>query len=271
MKLISSCAIVTGGGQGIGLGIAARLLRDGANVLLFGRTAAKVEAAAETLNRAAEGRARARAFAGDVSRAEDVARGVEAAKAAFGLPGILVNNAGTATLSPIVDLPEEDFEHVVDVDLKGPFLFMKAVARELIAAGKPGAFVNISSLNQAAATDGLGHYCAAKAGLAQLSKVAASELGRHGIRVNVVAPGLIRTPLADAVGLTRGPSAEEFTQRTPLGRIGETDDVAPVVSFLCSEDARWITGESILVDGGNHIRGLHSYLDVLSRGAGSAP
>ncbi|MFT3775249.1 MAG: SDR family NAD(P)-dependent oxidoreductase [Minicystis sp.] len=267
MKLISNSAIVTGGGQGIGLGIAARLLRDGANVVLFGRTATKVETAAEELNRAADGPARAMPFAGEASRAEDVARCVEAATAAFGLPGIVVNNAGTATLAPMVDLPEEDFDHVLAVNLKGPFLFMKAVARGLIAAKKPGAIVNISSLNQVAATDGLAHYCASKAGLGQLTKVAASELGRHGIRVNVVAPGLIHTPLADGVGLTKGVSAERFIERTPLGRIGETDDVAPVVSFLCSEDARWITGETILVDGGNHIRGLHSYWDTLVPGA----
>ncbi|APR86179.1 3-oxoacyl-[acyl-carrier protein] reductase [Minicystis rosea] len=266
MKLISNSAIVTGGGQGIGLGIAARLLRDGANVVLFGRTASKLEAAAEALNRAAAGPARALPFAGDASRAEDVTRCLEAATAAFGLPGILVNNAGTATLAPIVDMPEEDFDQILAINLKGPFLFMKAVARKLIAEKKPGAFVNISSLNQVAPTDGLAHYCASKAGLGQLTKVAAGELGRHGIRVNVVAPGLIHTPLADGAGLTKGLSAEKFVERTPLGRIGEVEDVAPVVSFLCSEDARWVTGETILVDGGNHIRGLHSYWDTMTAG-----
>ncbi len=113
----------------------------------------------------------------------------------------------------------------------------------------------------------MGHYCAAKAGLGQLTKVAAAEFGPHGIRVNVVAPGLIRTPLVEAMGLSSGHNGEQFIQRTPLGRLGETDDVAPVVSFLCSEDARWITGETILVDGGNHIRGVQSYAEFLSRGA----
>src|SRR5262245_41274130 len=106
MKLISTSAIVTGGAQGIGLGIASRLMRDGANVLVFGRTQAKVEEAAAQLNRASEGRTRAVPFTGDVSRAEDVARGLEVATRELGLPGILVNNAGTATLAPFIDLPE---------------------------------------------------------------------------------------------------------------------------------------------------------------------
>jgi 3-oxoacyl-[acyl-carrier protein] reductase len=264
MKLISTSAIVTGGAQGIGLGIASRLMRDGANVLVFGRTQAKVEEAAAQLNRASEGRTRAVPFTGDVSRADDVARGLEVATRELGLPGILVNNAGTATLAPFIDLPEADFEHVLDVNLKGPFLFMQAFARALIAAKKPGAVVNISSLNQTAVTDGLAHYCASKAGLANLSKVAAAELGRHGIRVNIVAPGAIRTPLAEGAGLMQGPMAAEFLARTPLGKAsGEPADVAGVVSFLCSEDASWMTGDTLAVDGGSHIRGLHSYWDTL--------
>lgn len=264
MKLISNSAIVTGAAQGIGLGIASRLMREGANVLLFGRTQAKVEAAAEQLNRALEGRARAVPFTGDVSRADDVARALETATRELGLPGILVNNAGTATLAPLVDLPEEDFERVLDINLKGPFLFMKALARALIAARQPGSMVNISSLNQTSVTDGLAHYCASKAGLANLSKVAAAEWGRHGIRVNVVAPGAIHTPLAEGAGLTEGLMAREFLARTPLGKAhGQPADVAGVVAFLCSEDAGWMTGDTLAVDGGNHIRGLHSYWDSL--------
>ncbi|MCP3167290.1 SDR family oxidoreductase [Myxococcus sp. QH3KD-4-1] len=267
VKLISNSAIVTGAAQGIGRGIAERLMRDGANVLLFGRTGAKVEEAARDLNRISEGRTRAVPFEGDVSRAEDVARGIEVATRELGLPGILVNNAGTATLAPLLDLPDEDFDQVMATNLKGPFLFMKAFGRALVQAQQPGVVVNISSLNQIAVTDGLAHYCASKAGLANLSKVAASELGRHGIRVNVVAPGVIRTPLAESVGLIEV-MGQEFLARTPLGKAcGMPADVAGVVSFLCGEDAAWITGETISVDGGNHIRGLHSYWDVMSRAA----
>ncbi len=264
MKLISSSAIVTGAGQGIGLGVASRLMRDGANVLLFGRTLEKVEAAAEQLNRAMAGRARAVPFAGDVVRAEDVSRAIEVATREFGLPGILVNNAGTATITPILELGEEDFDRVLATNLKGPYLFTRALARALVAAKQPGSIVNISSLNQTAVTDGLSHYCASKAGLANFSKVAASELGRYGIRVNVVAPGAINTPLADGAGLLQGPMGREFLAHTPLGKTcGEPEDVAKVVSFLCSDLASWITGDTLAVDGGNHIRGLHSYADTL--------
>lgn len=264
MKLVSSSAIVTGAGQGIGLGIAARLMQDGANVLVFGRTKSKVDAAVEDLNRKAEGRARALAFAGDVVRSEDVDRAIEAATRAFGLPGILVNNAGTATLRHIIDLPEEEFDQILAINLKGPFLFTKALARALIQAKQAGSIVNISSLNQLAATDGLAHYCASKAGLAQFTKVAASELGRYGIRVNVVAPGAIRTPLAEGAGLMEGRMGQEFLSHTPLGKgCGEPEDVAKVVSFLCSDLASWVTGDTLSVDGGNHVRGLHSYMDAL--------
>jgi glucose 1-dehydrogenase len=263
MKLVSSSAIVTGAGQGIGLGIAERLMRDGANVLLFNRTREKVEAAAEKLNRTMEGRARAVPFVGDVVRAEDVERAVEAATREFGVPGILVNNAAVGTLSLIADMPEEDFDRTLAINLKGPFLFTKAVARALIAAKQPGSIVNISSLNQTAVTDGLAAYCASKAGLANLTKVAASELGRHGIRVNVVAPGVIRTPLTEGGGFLEGEMAKQVLIRTPLGKaFGEVEDVAKVVSFLCSDLASWITGDTLAVDGGNHIRGLHSYADT---------
>jgi len=108
------------------------------------------------------------------------------------------------------------------------------------------------------------NYCASKAGLANLSKTAAAGLGRYGIRVNLVAPGAILTPLAEGTGLMHGRMAEEFHARTPLGKSrGIPADVAGVVSFLCSEDASWMTGDTLHVDGGNHIRGLHSYWDTL--------
>ncbi len=264
MKLVSNSAIVTGAGQGIGLGIASRLMKEGANVLLFGRTQEKVVAAAEQLNRAMEGRARAVPFAGDVTRKEDVTRALEVATRELGLPGILVNNAGTATLASILEMPEQDFDQVVSVNLKGPFLFTQAFARALVEAKQPGAVVNISSLNQTMVTDGLAHYCASKAGLGNFTKVAAAELGRFGIRVNIVAPGLIRTPLAEGAGLTEEPMASQYRARTPLGKaFGEPEQVASAVAFLCSEESAWTTGETIAVDGGNHIRGLQSFWDYL--------
>ncbi|WP_141332945.1 SDR family NAD(P)-dependent oxidoreductase [Myxococcus sp. AB025B] len=259
MKLISNSAIVTGAAQGIGKGIAERLMREGTNVLLFGRTRSSLDATADELNRVLEGRARAVPFAGDVTQAKDVARGIELAERELGLPGILVNNAGTVTMSLLVDMEEDAFDQVMTVNLKGPFLFMKAFARALLQAKKPGAVVNISSLAQLGMTEGMAHYCASKAGLAHLSRVAALELGGHGIRVNVVAPGVILTPLVENAGFVERMRGE-FLARTPLGKpSGLPADVASAVAYLCSEDSSWITGETLSVDGGNHLRGMQNY------------
>jgi len=264
VKLIANSAIVTGGAQGIGLAIAARLMREGTSVLVFGRTESKVLAAAERLTREAEGRARAVACAGDVCRSEDVARALDVATAELGLPGILVNNAGTIGLSLLVDLPEEELDRMFQVNVKGPFLFMKAFSRALIAARKTGVVVNVTSLFQEVVTEGMGHYAASKAGLWNLSRAAALELGRHGIRVNVVAPGATLTPLA-ADFIEEPTMSRELRARTPLGRPhGTPDDVARVVAFLCAEESSWMTGESLTVDGGNHLRGMHSYWDTLN-------
>ncbi|MBZ4394720.1 SDR family NAD(P)-dependent oxidoreductase [Myxococcus sp. MISCRS1] len=264
MKLLSQCAIVTGGAQGIGLAVASRLMREGTHVLVFGRTETKVVEAAERLNREAEGRARAVPFAGDVCRVDDVERAHERATRELGLPGILVNNAGTVSLSLLMDLPEDELDRLFAVNLKGPFLCLKTFARALIARNQPGAVVNVSSLCQTVVSEGLGHYSASKAALAQLSRAAALELGRHNIRVNVVAPGATHTPQAAA--FIEGPTMHrELLARTPLGRAHAlADEVARVVQFLCSEDSGWVTGESLDVDGGNHLRGLPNYWEALN-------
>ncbi|NTX00699.1 SDR family oxidoreductase [Myxococcus sp. CA051A] len=264
MKLLSNSAIVTGGAQGIGLAVASRLMREGTSVLVFGRTETKVADAAERLNREAEGRARAVPFAGDVCRAEDVARAHAFATEQLGLPGILVNNAGSLSLTLLVDLPEEELDRVLAVNLKGPFLMLKTFARALIAEKRAGAVVNITSVCQEVVTEGFAHYSASKAALAQLSRSAALELGRHGIRVNVVAPGATLTPVAAAF-IDEPSVRRELLARTPLGRAhGMPEDVARAVTFLCSEESSWVTGESLFVDGGSHLRGLHSYWDTLN-------
>jgi glucose 1-dehydrogenase len=146
------------------------------------------------------------------------------------------------------------------IHLKGTFLCTRAYARELRVGGGPGAIVNLSSLNATAATEGAADYCAANAGISQFTKVAALELAPHDVRVNAVAPGGTRTPMAASHARMR----EAFVERTPLGRFGEVEDIARVVLFLVSDLGAWITGTTIPVDGGAHIRGVHNFHEVLT-------
>jgi 3-oxoacyl-[acyl-carrier protein] reductase len=255
MELVGTSAVVTGGAQGIGFGIAQRLARHGAGVVLFDRNEDGARAAADGLD------SRAIGVGGSVVSADDVERALDAAAEAFGTPQILVNNAGVGFMTPVVDTPESDWDAVFDVCAKGTFLCTKAFARRLRDGGLPGAIVNVSSINAFAASDGIGHYAAAKAAVSQFTKVAAAELAPLRIRVNAVAPGLTRTPMAEG-GFLSGRMLEEFLAHTPLGRPGEPDDVAKVVAFLCSDYAGWVTGVTLPVDGGAHIRGLHNYWAV---------
>jgi len=261
MQLVSDGAIVTGGAQGIGRGIAEGLLERGTSVVLADIDEGKAEGTATELDDRFE--ADAIAIGCDVTDAGSVGSMVDSATNRLGEVGILVNNAGAAELARTWEMSEAEWRRTVDVCLTGPFLCTKAVLGRMID-GDGGGIVNVSSLNYVAATDGLPHYSAAKAGVSQFTKVVAAEAGRYGIRVNAVAPGSTRTPLTEGNGLLEGKIGEEFLDRTPLGRIGEPEDVAKVVAFLLSDYGRWVTGETICVDGGQHIRGLHSYWDVLN-------
>jgi 3-oxoacyl-[acyl-carrier protein] reductase len=261
MELVGSTAVVTGGGRGIGKAIVAELLSRGASVV-----ALEIEPDHADQARAELGATDRLEFSiGSVVDAEEVAAAFDLAEARFGPVGLLVNNAGTAAMSPIVDMSEDDWDLIVDTCMKGTFLCTREFGRRAIDADHGGAVVNISSLNAIAATDGLAHYCAAKAGVAQFTKVAASELGRFGIRVNAIAPGTTETPLSE--GFTIGAMGDEFLAHTPLGppRHGQPQDIADVAAFLLSDLSGRVTGHMIPVDGGNHIRGLFSYWDVAVR------
>jgi NAD(P)-dependent dehydrogenase (short-subunit alcohol dehydrogenase family) len=264
MELTGSVAVVTGGGRGIGKAITAELLRRGAAVVALEIEPSHAAQADDELGAMADGRL---AFQlGSVVDADAVGAAFDLAEERFGPVGMLVNNAGTAAMAPIVEMTEEDWDLIVDTCMKGTFLCTKEFGRRAIATGHGGAIVNISSLNAIAATDGLGHYCAAKAGVAQFTKVAAGELGRYGIRVNAIAPGTTETPLSE--GFTIGGMGDEFLAHTPLGpepRHGLPQDIADVAAFLLSDLSGRVTGHMIPVDGGNHVRGLFSYWDVAVR------
>jgi 3-oxoacyl-[acyl-carrier protein] reductase len=263
MELVGSTAIVTGGGRGIGKAITAELLGRGANVVVLEIEPDHIAAASAELGESTGAGDRLAFSHGSVTRADDIDAAFALAEERFGPVGMLVNNAGDASMALVVDTTEEEWDHIVDTCLKGTFLCTKAFARRAIDAGIEGAIVNISSLNAVAATDGLGHYCAAKAGITQFTKVCAGEMGRFGIRVNAIAPGTTRTPLSE--GFTVGRMGDEFLSHTPLGREprhGEPEDIALVAAFLLSNLSRRVTGHMIPVDGGNHVRGLFSYWDV---------
>lgn len=256
MGLVGDTAIVTGAAQGIGLAISRELIERGASVLLFDLNDETAQEAAAGLE-SELGPGKAVGFGGSVTSATDFAAAFDLAEERFGRVGILANNAGWASMALVADLSEEDWDQCMDVCAKGTFLGIREFARRAGDEGG-GGIVNTSSLNAEAATDGLAHYCAAKAAVSQLTKVAAAELAPSGIRVNAVAPGITRTPMSEG-GFLAGRMGEEFIAHTPMGRFGEPVDIARAVAFLASDDAGWVTGVTLPVDGGGHIRGLQNY------------
>lgn len=263
MSVIGSSALVTGGGQGMGRQFTRRLLQNGVNVVILEVNPETVDATASELTEEAGGSAKAIGYSGSVADERAVAGAFDAAAESFGTPQVIVNNAGWANMTLIVDTPAGDWDQVFDVCAKGTFLVTREAARRLQAEGKPGSIVNISSINYAAATDGISHYCAAKAAVSQFTKVAAAELAPSDIRVNAIAPGLVRTPMSEG-GFLDGRMGEEFIAHTPMGRYGEPDDIAKAVIFLASDESGWVTGVTLSVDGGSHIRGLHNYWAVMN-------
>lgn len=260
MNLVGNNALVTGGGRGIGKSIAAELLRRGATVTCLELDPGHARDAEAELSEISEDIA---FCVGDVREADAVDEAFALAHERFGTVQMLVNNAGTADMAPVYDMTEEQWDTIVDTCMKGTFLGTRAYARQLKDTGEPGAIVNISSLNAIAVTDGMGHYCAAKAGVAAFTATTAGELGRFGIRVNAIGPGTTNTPLAE--GFTVGAMGQAFLDRVVIGpepRHGEPQDIANVTMFLLSDLASRMTGLLLPVDGGNHIRGLFSYWDA---------
>lgn len=174
---------------------------------------------------------------------------VEAALDELGTPDVVVNNAGIVRFGPLLELDLDAWRAVLDVNLTGAFVVSRAVARRWVAAGRPGSIVNITSMNGVAAGPNGGSYGASKAGLALLTSQMALEWGAHGIRVNAVAPGLIDAGMSEPI--YADPEVRDARQsRVPLGRLGAADDIARVVLFLASDDAAYVTGQNVVVDGG---------------------
>lgn len=236
-------AVVTGGASGIGEGIVRRLVAEGARVVVTDMNAEAVERSVAEHGGAVVG------VVGDVSRRETNVEMVERAVAEFGGLDAAFNVAGTNRLGSILEQDEADWDVTVDVCLKGTFLGMQQQARQMVAQGRGGAIVNIASLNAVMPNHGSAAYCSSKAAITMLGQVGALELGEHKIRVNAVSPGLTDTPLARPL-IDTTEVYQDFLANIPLREHGTPADMAAAALFLASDDARYITGTNLLVDGG---------------------
>jgi NAD(P)-dependent dehydrogenase (short-subunit alcohol dehydrogenase family) len=243
MKLANKIAIVTGASQGIGLACAQRLVQEGARVMLADVREAEGRAAAEALGEAA------RFFYADVSQKADVDALIAATLAAFGQVDILVNNAGVTHAAEFLDLAEEDFDRVLRINLKSMFMCSQAAAREMVKRGS-GCIINMSSVNAELAIPNQVPYVISKGGVNQLTRVASIGLAQYGIRVNAIGPGTILTELAKKAVLASPEARHTILSRTPIGRCGEPEEVAAIAAFLASDDASYITGQTLYADGG---------------------
>ncbi|MFK7692231.1 SDR family NAD(P)-dependent oxidoreductase [Paenibacillus sp. HJGM_3] len=238
--------LVTGAGRGIGKATAERFAAEGASVALLSNEWNDLEETEKGL--LAKG-CRVMAIQTDISRSEQVRQAVDRVVEAFGYVDILVNNAGIAWEEPFLDITESHWRRMIDVNLNGMFLVAQAVARQMVVQGNGGVILNMSSTNGIVGEANYAHYNASKGGVVLLTKTMAIELGPYGIRVNAVCPGYIQTPLSDSID-DKEKAAEYVRTKIPLGRRGKVSDVAGVFAFLASEDASFITGESLVVDGG---------------------
>jgi 3-oxoacyl-[acyl-carrier protein] reductase len=247
-RLEGKAAIVTGAGRGIGAAIARRFVEEGARVLLCDLVEDRVTATAAALG---DGTA---AIAGDVTSPEFCEAAVRTAQERLGGVDVLVNNAGIARWAPFLEHSLEDWEQTLAVDLTAVFLMSQQAARAMVDHGRGGAIVSTASSNGHVAEPGVAAYNAAKAGVVLLTKSMAIELAAHGIRANCVSPGHVDSTGLAADGGADPSFVEGLADPIPLQRIGTVDEIANVFVFLASDEAPYINGESIVIDGGQLAR-----------------
>jgi 3-oxoacyl-[acyl-carrier protein] reductase len=244
MDLKGKTAVITGSGRGLGKAIAMMMAKRGANICL--NDIASSEAIDETCEEMKSAGYNVIATKGDVRNSDDVKSMFEAAQAEFGSIDILVNNAGITKDGLLMRMSDEDWDIVLDINLKGAFICTRACSRYMIRQ-KSGAIVNIASVAGVMGNPGQANYSASKAGLIGLTKTTAKELASKNIRCNAVAPGLIQSKMTDVLS---DKVKTDYLNAIPLNRFGEADDVAIVVFFLASDESSYVTGQVINIDGG---------------------
>jgi len=247
MRLADKVALVTGSSQGIGRAIALRFAQEGADVIInYNRGRAGAEAVQAEI--AALGR-RALIVQADLGQVADIRRLIHAGVEEFGRLDILVNNAGLETHAPFWDVREEDYDRVLDVNLKGVFFATQSFVQHLRAQKRPGKIVNISSVHEELPFPNFTAYCASKGGVKMLTRNLSVELGALGININNIAPGAIETPINTKL-LNDPAKLGALLGQIPLGRLGQPHDVASLAVFLASDEAAYVTGTTFFVDGG---------------------
>ena len=247
-SLEGKVAVVTGGGSGIGRGIARRLAEDKAAIAVWDLNP---EGAAETVRMIEDEGGKALALTADCADKAAIQAAAQETRSKLGPITILVNNAGIAPFTPFMDIGEDEFDKVIRINLKGPWLVTKEIVPDMLAA-QWGRIINITSSSTQSGSFAQSHYVSSKGGLLGMTKALAMELGGTGITANMIPPGSIDTPMLRAHGDAIIPP---LAARAALGRVGTPQDIAATAVWLCTDEARFITGQSLLVDGGFTIPG----------------
>jgi glucose 1-dehydrogenase len=247
MKLEGKTVLITGGGQGIGQGIAYRLADEGANIVID--YVGNPEPANETIAQIEKRGRKALAVEADISSVDQIHSMVKQAIDSLGAVDVLINNAGVEKHASIWEASEHDYDLVLNINLKGAYFASQAFVQHRMAVKKPGKIINVSSVHEDLPFPHFTSYCASKGGMKMMMRNLSIELAPYGITVNNIAPGAIETPINTAL-LNDPAKLKALLENIPLGRLGQVSDVAGVAAFLASSDSDYITGATIVIDGG---------------------